>query len=419
MSSQEYSSRWKTQKGELVIQSESADVEVKLLRDGKFYESLEIQPGTNTTRLYAGKYEVILGEGSDSVTLDRPTIEIKRGGKAVAFVTEKPSVPQPASGLGNRQPSSRELHGALSGGRSRDDSVAIPPATTKQGDASISNSDNSNELLYDGKPLSAWLRIVELERSNAELEKAIFAMAALRSDGASSERISVAIVNLLRDVTLPYKLMDSAFVLLRKCQKDPADFYRLLTNELKTAKRGWKLAILQHGLEVDQGSEFGPNFLTDFEPMREWIVANVLNAPRSTEQSQLVERQLGSATLYPNVSADVKKLFVDLLAQSPAVDFEYWLGDRYIDRGRGGQFFSSPPDPQLSTAIEAKALAALSSPETPKKFVYQASMVLKKFNSKEYDRTGMPPKPSRELVAKAVAQQFERLAKEPDGSLRC
>ena len=267
--------------------------------------------------------------------------------------------------------------------------TAIPE--TRDGKAVIAESSEPNELLYDGKPLSAWLRIVELERSSDELKKAIAAMAALRTDGASSERISRALLSTLRDVQLPYEVAEPAFDLLRKCQKDSADFYRLLANELQTAKASWQLLILRHGLSVDSDSKFGPSFVADFEPMREWIVANVLNAERSTELTQLVERQLGSAGDYPNVPSDVKKLFVDMLAQSPAVGYEYWLGDRYIDRGSGGRMFSQPPAPESSTAIEAKAIAALGSAETPKKFVYQASLVLKEFNSKEYDRTGMPP----------------------------
>ncbi len=96
-----------TQKGQLVIESESGDVEVKLLRDGKFYESLQIQPGANATRLYAGKYEVILSEGSDAVTLDQPTVEIKRGGTVIARVTEKTPVTG-TSGDG-RQPTPKDL----------------------------------------------------------------------------------------------------------------------------------------------------------------------------------------------------------------------------------------------------------------------------------------------------------------------
>ncbi len=227
-----------------------------------------------------------------------------------------------------------------------------------------------------------------MERSSGELTKAIEAMAALRTDGASSQNISEAIVRILREVRLPHEVTDIAFDLLRKCQEEPSDFYHLLANELKSAKADWRLVILRHGLKVDSDSEFGPNFVADFEPMREWIVANVLNAESSTESTQLIERLLGSAVEYFNVPSEVKKLFVNMLAHSPAVDYDYWLGDRYIDRGSNKRFFTQPPAPESAAAIEAKAISALGSVETPKKFVIQASMVLKEFSSKEYDRTG-------------------------------
>ncbi len=73
----------------------------------------------------------------------------------------------------------------------------------------------------------------------------------------------MALINTLRDVQLPNEVTEAAFNLLRQCQKDSADFYRLLVNELKTAKADWRLAILRNGLKVDNHAEFGPTFVAD------------------------------------------------------------------------------------------------------------------------------------------------------------
>ncbi len=47
-----------TQKGQLVIESEVAGVKVNLLQDGKVYQQLQVQPGAQSTRLFADKYAI-------------------------------------------------------------------------------------------------------------------------------------------------------------------------------------------------------------------------------------------------------------------------------------------------------------------------------------------------------------------------
>lgn len=84
-----------TQKGLLVIESEDANVELNVLRDGEFYESLKVAPGTTTTKLYAGNYEVVIAQGSDAFELDQGALVIKRGESRIARVLHKsPTSPE-------------------------------------------------------------------------------------------------------------------------------------------------------------------------------------------------------------------------------------------------------------------------------------------------------------------------------------
>ncbi|MCC6511346.1 MAG: hypothetical protein IT423_19750, partial [Pirellulaceae bacterium] len=78
-----------TQKGQLVIESDVAGVKVNVLHDGKVYEQVQVQTGTQSTRLLADKYSIEIEGASDGVAIDLSTIEIRRGATVVARVTKK------------------------------------------------------------------------------------------------------------------------------------------------------------------------------------------------------------------------------------------------------------------------------------------------------------------------------------------
>ncbi|WP_419581387.1 protein kinase domain-containing protein [Stieleria magnilauensis] len=78
----------KTNEGQLVIESEVDEVSVRLIQDGEPAAQLNVEPGVNTTRLRSGAYQVVLGAGSDQVTIDKGTIVIRRGETTIARIRE-------------------------------------------------------------------------------------------------------------------------------------------------------------------------------------------------------------------------------------------------------------------------------------------------------------------------------------------
>ncbi|MCS7468946.1 protein kinase [Stieleria sp. ICT_E10.1] len=78
----------KTNEGQLVIESEVDDVSVRLIQDGQPATQLNVEPGVNTTRLRSGSYQVVLGAGSDQVTIDKGTIVIRRGETSIARIRQ-------------------------------------------------------------------------------------------------------------------------------------------------------------------------------------------------------------------------------------------------------------------------------------------------------------------------------------------
>lgn len=74
-----------TQKGQLVIRSD-AEVQIKIIQDGKTYRELSVVPGVNETRLFAGRYEVVVDGGSDHVAISDSDIVISRGQTEIATI---------------------------------------------------------------------------------------------------------------------------------------------------------------------------------------------------------------------------------------------------------------------------------------------------------------------------------------------
>ncbi len=78
------------EKGQLVIESDSDNVQVRLVKDGKPYKELNIQQGANSTKVRAGKYEIIIDDPSDQLVVDKETFKLLRGDTTVAKITSRP-----------------------------------------------------------------------------------------------------------------------------------------------------------------------------------------------------------------------------------------------------------------------------------------------------------------------------------------
>ncbi|MFO0939336.1 MAG: protein kinase [Pirellulales bacterium] len=145
-----------TSKGQLVIDS-NVDVQVKIvkLEDDKQaeVEQLQIQPGTQTTRLRSGKYIVTLDSASDSFSVTNGTFEIRNGQTVIASITPKSNIDS----------SSKLAEGAAS-------------ETQQPAEAS---DKRLTETVYDGETLRTWLERLNFERNPEEITRTLKAISAL------------------------------------------------------------------------------------------------------------------------------------------------------------------------------------------------------------------------------------------------
>ncbi|MFN7731617.1 MAG: serine/threonine protein kinase [Pirellula sp.] len=135
--------------GNLVIESTSdtTKIEVKRRGGGAASEML-VEPGAQLTRLQAGYYEITIHEGSDQLAIEPNQVQLRRGETVVARILRIPknaTAPIPSATL---EPS--PVSGLYNAGRLSFAGTPLP--------------ESVETILYKGKTLSEWLRVLERER---------------------------------------------------------------------------------------------------------------------------------------------------------------------------------------------------------------------------------------------------------------
>lgn len=126
-----------SQSGWLHIDSD-AKVSIEIASDSAPVKHWKIEPGANTTKLYAGKYRIVLEEGSDGVQLDQQQLLVTKGGVTIAKVYK--------DGKSTESPNSMYSQPSLGLPR-----IAIPPASTAiliPGDALMVSSQTDEKFSH-------------------------------------------------------------------------------------------------------------------------------------------------------------------------------------------------------------------------------------------------------------------------------
>ncbi len=303
-----------TQKGNLVIESESVNVNVKLLRDGAVYEQFKIEPGTKETRLYAGKYEVTIDGASDGIYVDGSEFEVRQGKTTIARIrqTSKPSTlankPSPTEAadeyrlkIGDEVSLSSLSDSSIKQERvpvMPDGTIVVPllkrpvpaagktlPALRQELEVAYSQyivkpaidvlpvklSALSAEPLYDGKPLWHWLDILDREKSEPVLGKAIEAIFAMTNEENAkviTNRLMSSLPSL--DISMNHQnWLPSVSAILKRANLG-ARYSEMLARELERGDLKFRRLLLRD-------FAFAPATLGEFEAVGNWLDQNVFN----------------------------------------------------------------------------------------------------------------------------------------------
>ena len=154
---------WDQQFGQLVIETDSDDVTITLLKDGESYDQLQLHPGVNSTRLYAGNYEVQIDGKVDRYQLSANSVELSRGGVVLLKVYRQTLNPtQNAGKESDAQPTDRRLEMESTIAGATDGVQAF------------------QEPVYQGKTFGYWKSKLEFEQSMKEKQTALAALFAFQ-----------------------------------------------------------------------------------------------------------------------------------------------------------------------------------------------------------------------------------------------
>jgi tRNA A-37 threonylcarbamoyl transferase component Bud32 len=370
-----------TQKGQLVIESIDANVEIKVSKAGKVYDSVQLLPGANSTRLFAGNYEVSIGTGSDRFQLDRDTIEIKRGETVIARVL------------------SSSKHATTS-----------PPVPTNEIASTEAKLPAASETVYDGKTLSMWLDEFDRERSEKAIQSSLEAIQALATT-SNRDRIAEAML-----ASLPSHSPANdyeAFTCIREIIDVRENYERHLVKTLDAKNETWTQRVLQSSTRPGDRRE--RVLSVEQLPIMDWIAKNTLSANSSTSR-EIVEsagvyvwRTLTEMVLEQSLETE----YINLISTHSQLGPGFWLQFTplphpfaYAVRG------DFPWNPRLVSLSESKATTYFLDMTSSEKHVAQSAMLLTSLLSdsdskgrKRFDR-------SAELIP-VLAKRLHELAKTP------
>jgi serine/threonine protein kinase len=369
-----------TQKGQLVIESIDANVEIKVSKAGKVYDSVQLLPGANTTRLYAGNYEVSIGTGSDRFQLDRDTIEIKRGETVIARVL------------------SSSKHAATS-----------PPVPTNQVASTEAKLPAASETVYDGKTLSMWLDEYNRERSEKAIQRSLEAIQALAT-ASNRDRIAESMLASLpsHPPTDDYE----AFVCIRNIIEVRENYERHLVKTLDAKNETWTKRVLKKCSMLWEQKD--GKLSAEQLPMMEWIAKNILSANRTTSRELVGAAGNYSATAFNTMELEqpLEAKYISLMSAHPQLGPDFWLQFTPFppftsDRGKDFQW-----NPRFVSLIESKAATYFLDLTISERHIAQSAMLLASLLG-DTDRSGREPIDRSAELIPVLVRRLHALAKTP------
>lgn len=206
-----------TNKGQIVIESDTADVQVRLLRDGQAEEDLTVRQGANASRIRAGNYEVVIEQPSDTLVISDNTFTLRRGETIVTRITR----------------------------RSGDERVAMQSDTQVGQPPAVSPGPT-----YEGKNLDQWLAVLERERAPDQVATALKAIDAL-ADRQSGQQVAEVAMRATRQLPANLRFPSGhiierhVFGLVNKVL-EPQAVMRLLLEQLAIDDPDWQRRVLDY-----------------------------------------------------------------------------------------------------------------------------------------------------------------------------
>lgn len=309
-------------------------------------DELQIEPGTKTTRLKSGKYEITLDAASDSFGLTNGTFTIRNGQTVVATIT----------------PRSKQA----------EEDRATIEASEPHGDPRLT------EVVYDGETLDAWLQRLEFERNPEEITRALTAIKTL----ANASLRDVLEQPLIDFLLIPQSPNSTSYSLgvqaLLRCYG--SDGYRAVARLLsQIGDDSAKLDALQTAIAY-MSPPTTQNIKTNSDFLRETQSMLASATPGVALQTAEILRAVADQVTGDSAS-ELQTRIVNVLVEAETLTNEnFWLarptqyGFEY-SQNRGVRVLASCP--AMRKEVASRSLAVITDRECTDKLYTQAVIVLR------------------------------------------
>ena len=434
-----------TSKGQLVIESEVDDVAIKLLKDGRPVEGIQVSHGTTSTRLQADNYEITIDGASDGLEIVNNQFTLKSGESVIARIrrtvapTELPPevpVQNRLSSTGIAAPSDpieamqfklyelnveRQLLEARLGAThpqvlelKQEIEIRHEQLRELRAEQERARDIAQTEMpLYDGKPLDHWLDMLSREKSAAGLKTAFEACSAL-AISENGEKIANTVLkvvphlqgdlNLEEDSTKGSLKIDwAAGKLLRKTLPNSAFSVRWIS-EFENGSSEWRDRLWKNYSPASGNSD-----AEDVEPFVAWAEQRLARStgegieidPNAIRAADELRNMIALTGL--QLTTDMfRARVVGILKSSSQLPVSWWLSQPLIYRAAENDLEIWPAE--FKTEVTQRAIAAMKSDETSPSLVVQASMILANCTDQTAEQ--------RKEIAEALTRRLESLAKD-------
>lgn len=373
-------------KGQLVIDSE-ADVHVKIVSvdpQGKRSEvdELQIEPGTKTTRLKGGKYEITLDAPSDSFGVTNQTFTIRNGETVVATITSRSNADAP-----NDQ--SVEHAGAMINAQEEDPRLS--------------------EVVYDGESLDTWLRRLKYERNPQEVSRTLNAINAL-----ADEELKDVIEQPLIDFALTVDSESSAWFgqiapALKRCNGDR--YPAAVAVVLSQLDESEQLSFLRYAFgSFDTHIPASVDYYTEFLDVTATMLAN--DSSRKVTGTASILRVIADRSTGENATLLQARIVKLLTSASEVTDEAFWLElpAVYNFGGAKRSIIGVKGCDAFDKEVTKRAIKVIGDPQSTVPLITQAALVLASLIESGHELTA----PQRVSLSKYLAPILQQTAKRPD-----
>lgn len=221
-----------TTAGQLVIQTSSPEVQVRILKSGHPHRDITVTQKAETFRLGAGQYEIEIVSNSDGLVIENGTFTLNRGDVWLAKIVHRPNAAAAQMG------------------------TAVDMGMDMEMDTSM-DRDDTPQPTFEGKTLSQWLLQLRTERSPGQLLEACEALAKLAEKENMAETVSAMLA-----ATRPH----NGRTIYRKADGDGISIWSTVQQFLATQDQNIVVAEMTTELERRDGAnrDFILDYLSDY-----------------------------------------------------------------------------------------------------------------------------------------------------------